>query len=51
MRPYLKKTLHKKGLVLVEWPKVQALSSKPQVTHQKKKKEEERRRRMKFGRL
>jgi hypothetical protein len=31
MRPYLKKTLHKKGLVA--WFKVKALSSNPRTTH------------------
>jgi hypothetical protein len=34
MRPYLEKTLHKKGLV--EWFKVNALSSNPSTTKKKK---------------
>jgi hypothetical protein len=32
-RPYVRKTLHKKGLV--EWRKVKALSSSPSTTHKK----------------
>jgi hypothetical protein len=35
MRSYLKKTHHKKGLV--EWLKVQALSSNPSTTKKKKR--------------
>jgi hypothetical protein len=35
MRPYLKKTLHKKGLV--EWLKVKALNSTPAPQKKKKK--------------
>jgi hypothetical protein len=34
-KPYLKKTLHKKGLV--EWLKVYALSSSPSTAKKKKK--------------
>jgi hypothetical protein len=34
-RPYLKNTLHKKGLV--EWLKVKALSSNPSIAKKKKK--------------
>jgi hypothetical protein len=35
-RPYLKNTLHKKGLV--EWLKVKALCSNPSIAKKKKKK-------------
>jgi hypothetical protein len=35
VRPYLKKTLHIKGVV--EWLKVKALSSNPRTTKKKKK--------------
>jgi hypothetical protein len=38
-RPYLEKTHHKKGLV-VEWLKMEALSSNPSTTQKKKKKRE-----------
>jgi hypothetical protein len=38
-RPYLKETLHKKGLV--DWLKVQVLSSNPSTTKKKKKDEKE----------
>jgi hypothetical protein len=40
MKPYLEKTHHKKGLV--EWLKVQALSSNRNTTLKKKKRKKER---------
>jgi ribosomal protein S21 len=40
MRPYLKKTHHKKGLV--EWLKVQTLSSSPSTAKKKKNKKQKR---------
>jgi ribosomal protein S21 len=36
-RPYLKKTLHKKGLV--EWLKLKSLSSNPSTEKKEKKKQ------------